>query len=71
MNDEWQKGSPPSVEVEESDMTSICIYLSADAFIEWEDTVGNQHSATFSLLKTEDLGRQRYQTCARGYLYPI
>ncbi|KHN95711.1 Peptidase C13, legumain [Metarhizium album ARSEF 1941] len=35
----WHRGQDPSVRVEELDTTSICTFLSADAFVEWEDTV--------------------------------
>ncbi|EXV04953.1 transcription factor IIIC subunit delta domain protein [Metarhizium robertsii] len=35
----WHRGQDPSIRVEEADTTSICTFLSSDAFVEWEDTV--------------------------------
>ncbi|KAM0563683.1 hypothetical protein ACHAPJ_001410 [Fusarium lateritium] len=36
---DWEKGQLPRIEIEQSDMTAICMYLSTDAYIEWEDQV--------------------------------
>ncbi|KAF9775249.1 hypothetical protein IL306_006665 [Fusarium sp. DS 682] len=36
---DWERGQPPYIEVEKSDMTAICMYLSTDAYIEWEDQI--------------------------------
>ncbi|KAF5262613.1 hypothetical protein FOXYS1_6650 [Fusarium oxysporum] len=33
----WERGQPPHIEVEKTDMTAICMFLSTDAYIEWED----------------------------------
>lgn len=38
--DDWAQGQLPQVKVEEADTTTICTFLSTDAFIEWEDSVG-------------------------------
>ncbi|KAJ4270452.1 hypothetical protein NW762_002134 [Fusarium torreyae] len=36
---DWEKGLLPQIEIEQIDMTAICMYLSTDAHIEWEDQV--------------------------------
>ncbi|KAF4999144.1 hypothetical protein FGRMN_2672 [Fusarium graminum] len=36
---EWERGHPPKIEVEETDMTAICMFLSTDSYIEWEDQI--------------------------------
>lgn len=36
---DWEQGQLSRTEIEETDVTSICAYLSTDAFIRWEDTV--------------------------------
>ncbi|KAF5694312.1 hypothetical protein FDENT_1282 [Fusarium denticulatum] len=33
----WERGHPPHIEVEKADMAAICMFLSTDAYIEWED----------------------------------
>jgi len=38
----WDRGSEPNVVVAETDSLAICLGLSADAFVEWEDTVWNE-----------------------------
>ncbi|EXK35351.1 hypothetical protein FOXG_06333 [Fusarium oxysporum f. sp. lycopersici 4287] len=35
----WERGQPPHIEVEKTDMTAICMFLSTDAYIEWEDLI--------------------------------
>ncbi|PNY24186.1 Uncharacterized protein TCAP_05874 [Tolypocladium capitatum] len=45
---EWEKGRDPTLRVEKTDTTAICIPLYADAFIEWEDAIwsdGDGHMA--------------------------
>lgn len=36
INRSWAPGTNPDVKVEESDTTSLCAFLSTDAFVEWE-----------------------------------
>lgn len=36
---EWEKGSPPTLEVETTDTTSVCLWLYPDAFVDWEEAV--------------------------------
>ncbi|EEU40975.1 uncharacterized protein NECHADRAFT_99299 [Fusarium vanettenii 77-13-4] len=36
---DWERGQTPQIEVEQTDMTSICMFLSTDAYIKWEDQV--------------------------------
>ncbi|KAJ3465501.1 hypothetical protein MRS44_006159 [Fusarium solani] len=36
---DWERGQTPQVEVEQTDMTSICMFLSTDAYIKWEDQI--------------------------------
>lgn len=36
---EWQRGQDPTVTIAAADTTSACMFLSADAFVEWEDAV--------------------------------
>lgn len=36
---DWERGELPDVESERSDTTTICLPLSSDALIEWEDAV--------------------------------
>ncbi|KLP02046.1 uncharacterized protein FFB20_10295 [Fusarium fujikuroi] len=35
----WERGHPPHIEVEKADMAAICMFLSTDAYIEWEDLI--------------------------------
>lgn len=35
----WQPDQEPDVEVRGSDSLGICLFLSTDAFVQWEDTV--------------------------------
>ena len=37
----WEKVQEPTIAVEDSDTTGICLSLSTDAFVEWEDTVSS------------------------------
>ncbi|OAQ97125.1 hypothetical protein LLEC1_03220 [Akanthomyces lecanii] len=37
----WKQGETPPVKVDEHDMKGICLSLSADAFLEWENTVSS------------------------------
>jgi hypothetical protein len=39
INRSWAPGTNPEVKVEESDTTSLCAFLSTDAFVEWESKV--------------------------------
>ncbi|CAG9997974.1 unnamed protein product [Clonostachys byssicola] len=36
VNRSWAPGTNPEVKVEESDSASLCVFLSTDAFVEWE-----------------------------------
>lgn len=36
---DWVRGEQPHVEVEGSDTISTCLFLSSDAFVEFEDAV--------------------------------
>ena len=36
---QWERESSPEVKVAASDTTGLCIPLSADAFVRWEDMV--------------------------------
>ncbi|CAM1511309.1 Fc.00g088220.m01.CDS01 [Cosmosporella sp. VM-42] len=36
---EWEDGKLPDIEVAGADNTSICTFLSPDAFVEWDDTI--------------------------------
>ncbi|CAJ0549093.1 Ff.00g027060.m01.CDS01 [Fusarium sp. VM40] len=36
---EWDRGQRPNIEVEKADMTAICMFLSTDSYIEWEDQI--------------------------------
>ncbi|KAK3190520.1 hypothetical protein K4F52_003541 [Lecanicillium sp. MT-2017a] len=40
----WQSGQAPNIIVEDHDFSSICISLSTDAFVEWENTTWKQKS---------------------------
>jgi hypothetical protein len=37
--DKWERGQSPRIEVEDTDTTSICMFLSTDAYVEWQDQV--------------------------------
>lgn len=39
---DWVSGEMPAVKVEESDITSICMFLSTDAFIDFENEVSGK-----------------------------
>ncbi|KND93307.1 hypothetical protein TOPH_02370 [Tolypocladium ophioglossoides CBS 100239] len=44
----WDKGQDPTLRVEQTDTTAICMPLGADAFVEWEDAIwpdGDGHMA--------------------------
>lgn len=36
---DWERGQDPKLEVADSDTLGICLPLSSDAFLEWEDKV--------------------------------
>lgn len=40
----WLRGRDPTILVEKSNSVSICTFLSADAFVEWEDAVSLETS---------------------------
>ncbi|KAH6607717.1 hypothetical protein Trco_004030 [Trichoderma cornu-damae] len=45
---DWDKGNLPDVESERSDTVTICLPLSSDALVEWEDAIwteGDSHTA--------------------------
>lgn len=57
IEDDWKRGKEPRIAVEDSDTTSICLSLSTDAFVEWEDTVcPTLNPMRHSLLTRADLG---------------
>lgn len=39
IKDSWARGELPSLEIETSDTYGICLYMSTDAFVEFEDGV--------------------------------
>lgn len=39
IEDAWKQGETPSVKVDQHDMKGICLSLSADAFLDWENIV--------------------------------
>jgi hypothetical protein len=39
IKDEWARGELPSVKVEKEDTHGLCVHLSTDAFVEFEDAV--------------------------------
>ncbi|KAF4126835.1 hypothetical protein GMORB2_0572 [Geosmithia morbida] len=39
---EWSQGQDPDINVDASDNTGICLYLSTDAFVQWEDKIWNR-----------------------------
>lgn len=48
----WEIESPPEVEVAASDTTSLCLSLSTDAFVKWEDMVWTTNSPLYLTLLT-------------------
>ncbi|KAG5980132.1 hypothetical protein E4U55_004355 [Claviceps digitariae] len=38
----WLRGQDPTVQVEKADSVSICTFLSADAFVEWENHIWHE-----------------------------
>lgn len=54
---DWILGQDPKVQVEETNTMSICIYLSSDAFVEWESAVRLLQREVFTLLQ---LTRSRF-----------
>ncbi|KAG6020975.1 hypothetical protein E4U41_002649 [Claviceps citrina] len=38
----WPRGQDPAVRVDGSDSLSICLFLSADAFVEWENAIWHE-----------------------------
>ncbi|KAM3566886.1 hypothetical protein ARSEF4850_000191 [Beauveria asiatica] len=41
MEESWKQGETPSVKVDQHDMKGICLFLSTDAFVEWENIPWN------------------------------
>lgn len=39
MEETWKQGETPSVKVDKHDIKGICLFLSTDAFVEWENIV--------------------------------
>ena len=35
----WHEAEIPAVQIEEEDMDGMCLFISADAFLEWEEMV--------------------------------
>lgn len=35
----WERGQSPQIEVDSTDTTAICMFLSTDAYVEWQDQV--------------------------------
>lgn len=50
LTDDWQNGQRPKLTVERYDTTTVCVSLSADAFIEWEDVVSPYIYQLFAIL---------------------
>lgn len=42
---EWRRGQDPAIQIEPADTVSICTFLSADAFVEWEDAIWHEGRA--------------------------
>jgi hypothetical protein len=63
----WEPGQEPSIEVEDSDSAGICLFLSTDAFVEWEDMVRlPTHLQQEVLLSLPDIGPGRIKSGQRG-----
>ncbi|KAM3446110.1 hypothetical protein MY3296_009979, partial [Beauveria thailandica] len=41
IEESWKQGETPSVKVDQHDMKGICLFLSTDAFVEWENIPWN------------------------------
>ncbi|KAM3502598.1 hypothetical protein MY10362_004752 [Beauveria mimosiformis] len=41
IEESWRQGETPSVKVDQHDMKGICLFLSTDAFVEWENIPWN------------------------------
>lgn len=51
IKDTWVRGESPSLEVGSKDTHGMCVHLSTDAFVEFEDAVGKDlFSSTRCLL---------------------
>ena len=37
---DWSAKTSPAIEIDKNDTKGICLFLSVDAFIKWEDNVG-------------------------------
>ncbi|KAL4729394.1 hypothetical protein ACLX1H_003811 [Fusarium chlamydosporum] len=37
--DKWERGQSPRIEVEDTDTTAICMFLTTDAYVEWQDQI--------------------------------
>ena len=35
----WERGESPHIEVDNVDTAAICMFLSTDAYVEWQDQV--------------------------------
>lgn len=52
----WLRGQDPTIRVERSDSVSICTFLFADAFVEWENAVGLRISSLGDISPDNETG---------------
>jgi hypothetical protein len=58
----WVKGKPPDLEVEDHDTYGLCLHLSTDSFVEFEDAVcGSQHKPPLVVAILTNLGMDTWQ----------
>ncbi|KAL6881363.1 transcription factor IIIC subunit delta N-term domain-containing protein [Trichoderma novae-zelandiae] len=66
---EWERGELPDVVSERSDTTAICLPLSSDALLEWEDAVWTEGDArTARGIVTTPLSVKSFQVALNGVL---
>ncbi|PTB80657.1 hypothetical protein M440DRAFT_1348832 [Trichoderma longibrachiatum ATCC 18648] len=66
---EWERGELPDVVAERSDTTAICLPLSSDALLEWEDEVWTEGEAhTARGIVTTPLSVKSFQVVLNGVL---
>lgn len=64
----WDRGQRPNIEVEKADMTAICMFLSTDSYIEWEDQVWQIPSFYYLLLISFKIVYDDDNPIARGVI---
>ena len=40
----WERGSPPTIQIDDKDVFGRCLYLMTDSFVEFEDAVSGSSS---------------------------